>query len=360
IVSLLLLGLVSISDQAFAASLTGINRRDHNEEEELRLSTTFSWTPTTPSEKTYTHTPSQPLRKSWLPPLRFQEPPEEVHPALKAELQTPAQSSITVDLLPPPISQLSFTAGRSVNTNSHPTLTRSQTVATSSSSIYSYPNSSSTFSRHPSTLSSFSNNSRGSTPKSSPLSTISCSSKPDVPKIPQRYRRPNHILRESGTPIRPGSTPAMPPSAFWLYARNIQQKYNTILAEEAQNDQPKQQQRIPSHSPRKRDISTCRYPLIQPSPEKATPLHSNTSRHNTMRVAKQGSYERLRKGKSLQRPPTWAGKADLDRRLAAAGVARDAAFEKGNGARRRSRTLVKKRQPWDASPRVEGVDVRRV
>ncbi|KAL9127782.1 MAG: hypothetical protein Q9217_003412 [Psora testacea] len=306
---------------------------------------------TPPSPPGPVHTPCCPPCTSWLPPLKFQDSPEEDHPALKAEPKTPAQSSITVDLLPSPTNGFPLIVDRSICQQS---LTRNQTAGTTSSSLYSRATSaSSTFSRNPSTLSSFSDSSLGSASKCSPLSTMSSTGKPDVPKIPHRFRQSNHMLRGGGRPIRPGSTPTMPPSAFWLYARNAQQKRNALMDAETQETPRNLQSRIPSRSSRKREASVCRYPIMQASLEQAaSPPGPSTDRHHTVRVAKRGSgsYEKLRKGQR-PRPPNWAGKADLDRRLATA--AREAVFnETGAEPRRRpSRTLVKKRQPWDARPR---------
>ena len=357
---------------SFAAFLTGISNWDHHEEE-LRLSNNFSWAPTViPGEKTSirpsydslstyvspsplgpAYNPSRGLYKSWLPPLKFQEPSEEVHPALKLDCQTPTQSTSTVDLLPSPITGLPFTPNRPNSGGIQSTLKRSRTLATTSSSVYSRSTSaSSAFSRRPSTLSSFSNSSGGSAPKSVPPRTLYSAGKPNVPSIPLKFRQPNHMLREGGRPIRPGSTPTMPPSAFWLYARNIQQHCNALMDEETPNQTHNMQSQTLSRSSRQPETSVCRYPSIHSSPGKAMPLRPSTNKHNTMRIVKHGSYERLRKGKLGERPPTWAGKADLDRRLAAAVDARDVAFGREPGGRRRSRTLVKKRQPWDSKPRV--------
>ena len=343
------------AERPFASSLLGVHIRNHNEEEELHLSTELSstelsFTPlNNPSEKyldvpicdpaLYPCPPKRPKppprgRISWLPPLKFQVPAETGHPALQRtpDQQTPTRSqanlsAASINHLPLP--QIAQTAALS-------SLERSETTATSSSSVYSRSTSASTLSRgpstlssFPSTLSSFSSNSRSSTIKSS------TSSRPSVPAIPEKYRHKSHSLRNGGSPPRPGSRPAMPPADFWMYARAAQQKQNdreerspTGLPEMP----PETRERAHSEGAAKRDPSLCHYPLLPASPEKAV-LRPNMNKGNTMRVAEKTYYENLRKGARIAKAVDY-GRLD------------------GHG-RKDSRTLVKMRQPWDQEPRWE-------
>ncbi len=343
------------AERPFASSLLGVHIRDHEEEEELHLSTELSSTESSfnvsnnPSEKYFDvpicdpalyscppKTPKSPPRgrMSWLPPLKFQVPAETGHPALqrRPDQQTPTKSQ--TNLLPasinhPPLPQINGMAA-------HTSLERSVTAATSSSSVYSRSMSPSTLSRgpsilssFPSTLSSFSSKSRSSTIKTS------TSSRPSIPAIPEKYLHKSHSLRNGGSPPRPGSRPAMPPADFWMYARAAQQKQND-LEERSQTILPRMPLRLRarahSESAAKRDPSLCRYPLLPTSPEKAV-LSPNMNKGNTMPLAKKTSYENLRKGPRVAKAVDY-GRLD------------------GHG-RKDSRTLVKMRQPWDQEPRWE-------
>ena len=343
------------AERPFASSLLGVHTRNHDEEEELHLSTELSSIESSftvsniPSEKYFDvpicdpalfpcppKTPKSPPRGriSWLPPLRFQVPAETGHPAFQRRpvQQTPTKSQ--TNLLPASINHLP--SPQITETAVQSSLERSETTATSSSSVYSRSISPSTLScapstlsSFPSTLSSFSSKSRSSTIKSS------TSSRPSVPLIPEKYLHKSHSLRNGGSPPRPGSRPAMPPADFWMYARAAQQKQND-LEERSQTIlpkmPPKMRARAHSEGAAKRDPSLCRYPLLPTSPEKAV-LRPNMNKGNTMQVAKKTSYENLRKG------PKAANAVDYGRL-------------DGYG-RKDSRTLVKMRQPWDQEPRWE-------
>lgn len=341
------------AERPFASSLLGVHIRNLDVEEELQLSTDLGSTEVSltilsnPNEKyfdvpicdpdLYTCPPKPPKppprgRISWLPPPKLQVPTETGHPALerRPDPQTPTKSQ--TNLLPASINRLPLppitrTAARS-------TLKRSETAATSSSSVYSRSTCASTLSRGPSmlspslsTLSSSSSDSRSSTIKSS------ASSRPSVPAIPERYCHKSHSLRNGGNPPRPGSRPAMPPADFWIYARAAQQKHND-LKERPLTVLPviatPMRTRALSEGAAKRDASFCRYPQLPASPEKAV-LRTNMNKGNTMRVANKTSYENSRKGAKNAKTVEY-GKLD------------------GLG-RKDSRMLVKMRQPWDEEPR---------
>ena len=345
------------AERPFESSLLGVNTRAHDEEEELHLSTELNSTELSftasndPSEKyldvpicdpaLYSSPPKRPKppprgRISWLPPLKFQVPAETGHPALQhgSGQQTPTRSQ--TNLLPASISQTLSPQNAAVVTGA--SLERSETTATSSSSIYSHSTSASTLSHgpgtlssFPSTLSSFSSESRTSTMKS----LSSNSTQPSVPAIPERYLHKNHSLRNGGSPPRPGSRPAMPPADFWTYARAAQKKPNENQGhtEATWPETPARvRARAQSEDTTKREPSLCRYPHLPTSPEKAV-LRPNANKGNTMRVGKKTSYESLRKG----------GR-----------VAKQVDYGRLEGHERKdSRTLVKMRQPWDEEPRGE-------
>ncbi|MCJ1459035.1 hypothetical protein MMC28_009412 [Mycoblastus sanguinarius] len=372
------------SDRPFSASLKGVHLdRDH---EDLYLSTDFSFTAsediserdldlhsTDPSFYSLQskQTPPLPSRKSWLPPLRFQLAPETDHPAVYlAPEQQPVTRSQT-NLLPESINYLPLTHNAMEGTFNRPFVNRSRTTATTSSSVYSRSTSTSTLSRNPSTLSSFSSNSPGSSVWNSPPRTMASAGRPDVPPIPAKYRHPSHSLRNGGRPLRPGSRPPMPPADFWMYARAEQQKYpmswqggSTIradlgntpetycLARTWDNSQleersstfwsgvtPRGRPSGQSEDSQRRDSSMCRYPLLPASPERAA-LRPNQNKGNVKREGQRRSYESLRKGIRSAAAVDY-GKFDGDR-----------------AKRRTSRTLVKKRQPWDQEPRREKKKMR--
>lgn len=338
------------SDRPFASSLLGVHVRNYDGEE-LHLSTQLSSTTSSEnSAEKQTHLPIchpafyAPLpqrtvappraRMSWLPPLKFQTISETAHPALQSRPTEPVPTCSQTNLLPAPPSNHSQAA----STMSRPSVGRSQTTATAASSVYSRSTSATTISRNSSTLSSFSGDRREITFKSPPPETTPHMTRPDVPAIPDRYRHKSHSLRHSGRPLRPGSRPAMPPADFWMYARAAREKCNEPEQQEqplaiySESNRP-MRPRAQSETLPKRVIRMSRYPVLPSSPEKAI-LRPNLSKGNMNSVGRKRSYESLRKGAKLP-----------------AGV--DYGRLEGHAKSRDSRTLVKKRQPWDQEPRWE-------
>ena len=299
--------------------------------------------------------PVHPLRHSWLPPLKFCDVPSEQF-AFGAELQSAAPSSSQVNLLPSP-----FTTSPSTPTRlrpiskAHLRLKRSKTVATNTSSIYSQSSCAHmTQSRQSSTIisASLDSTSSGHTPDfSRPTTSRSIPYPESAPTICQ----PNHMLRGGGRPLRPGSTPAMPPSAFWLYARGVQQRCRPPSDAETDAEactEPSPQPELSSRSTsRTKTRSKPRSLLTTTLPAEGIPKREVTSRHNFVaRAAQPSHYERLRKGSGSEearqvRPITWTGKVGMDRRLAL--NARDSVKELRRKRERGTvgRKLVKKRQP---------------
>ena len=127
----------------------------------------------------------------------------------------------------------------------------------------------------------------------------------------------------------------MPPADFWMYARTEQQKYNDLLDRKPQTVWPDARPARPralSHV-LANDASTQRCPSAPMSPAKVV-LRPNMNKGNIMRAGG-ASYESVRKDRG------WDD-----------GGKQDVLF--GNKEKKRySRTLVKKRQPWDQEPRRE-------
>lgn len=378
VVSFILFCALKVSNQPLAASLMGINSKFIEDEGKSHLLRQMSWTHSlAPSEKSFDlplfdHVFDSPTsgpyphqaRKSWLPPLSFQMPPGSSHPINNALMARPNLSRSQTNLLPPSINQGPRTPNQHAITTSHPPFARIPAARSFSapSSVYSHSTAASTASRHPSTISSFSSVSSAS----SPLSTVSiASSKPEVPTIPEQYRRPTHSLRSGGRPLRPGSRPGMPPAEFWIYARARQQEYNKLLNTNHPALRPEDPLRSNPHpanpeepfqghpcdSAPDREPSLYRLPS---SPNKAA-LRPNIMKHNTMRVNKRrtASYEGLRKGRttSLSAYP-WLSESVSSNSLGSSQDGYEGNQLTGEVVKRRtSRTLVKKRQPWDAAPR---------
>lgn len=282
-----------------------------------------------------TPTPLPRTHRSWLPPLKFQPPLESEHPALQPIAERAFLTRTQTPLLPTSVDRDTLPYRQRPRTLSDSSFDRSNAAATASSSVYSRSTSESNISRNASTVSSFSSGSCDAPVPSYLLSPRIRSSKMDVPAIPARYRHPSHSLRNGGQPLRPGSRPALPPAGFWMYARNEQQKQNDLLDGRRQSVWPDARPTRPRTDSNiaVRKASRTRYSWL-PSPEMAV-LRPNMNKGNTMRVEKR-PYESLRK-ESIS------------------GVGVDYKEFEGVVLPSKmgdSRTLVKKRQPWDQEPRL--------
>lgn len=339
---------IKTSHRPFAASLFGIHA-NRQAEEELQLSNqfTFATFEHVPSEKPCSlpscdpslySSPSSPTplpraHRSWLPPLKFQPPLDSEHPALQHNAERLTLPRTQTPLLPTSIDQNALPYRQRSRTFSDPWFDRSNVTGTASSSVYSRSTSVSDISRDSSKISYFSNGSCDGSVRSHSLTPKIQSSKPKVPAIPARYRHPSHSLRNGGQPLRPGSRPALPPAGFWMYARNEQQKHNDASDGQQQcvlpDARPMRPRAYSSISPT--EAKRPRYSLM-PSPADAV-LRSNMNKGNTMRVAKR-SYESVRK-----------------QSLSDVGFDFELGADTSPSNMRESRTLVKKRQPWDQEPR---------
>lgn len=339
---------IRTSDRPFAASLLGIHT-NAQAEEELQLSNqfTFATFEHAPIEKplslpscdpSFYFSPSSPTslpraHRSWLPPLKFQPPLDSEHPALQPSAERQILSRTQTPLLPASIDHDTVPYRQRSRTFSDSSFNRSNATATASSSVYSRSTSMSDISRNQSTLTYSSGGACNGPVCSYSLTPKIQSPKPSVPAIPARYRHPSHSLRNGGQPLRPGSRPALPPAGFWMYARNEQQKQYDLLDGRRQSIWPDAGPMRPrahsSISPT--EAKRARYSLV-PSPAKAV-LQSNMNKGNTMRVGKP-SYESVRKES-----------------ISDVGFDFDLGGDTSPSTLRESRTLVKKRQPWDQEPR---------
>ena len=236
-----------------------------------------------------------------------------------------SQTCLLPSPLQPPPNGLPQEPSRATSLRSHPPLSRSQTVDTLGSSIYSRSISTeSLFRREPSPLSAHN--------KNNPFTTRSPSSPPLDKGSPNRPPTPHSLERKASSaphpthskPPRPDSIPAMPPSKFWL---------DVCQASSQTHQAP------PLPSPlqiRKPSISQTPHAFCDVDTEK----HPNGTTHTHQR-----SYDRLRKG---TKSPTCAGKQDLDRRLAAAMDVAAGDLGLMMGEKSKGRKVSKKRQPSGA------------
>ena len=277
-------------------------------------------------------------RKSWLPPLNLEIASNLNHPALQSTSSSPTLADSQINLLPAPIDREHLLPSLPTTMGGQSSISRSQTVTTSSSSFYSRPTSGSTLSRLPSSCTSFSNEISGNVHHGSPFIEGSRAIKSDSKSISTKHRRTSHTPRASGTPVRPRSRPPMPPANFWIFARAEQQKRDTMIENTLYSEPPgaASEQRSRSHSDgsSKREVSMSRYPIIPAAPPKAV-LRPNHNAGNMMRVGKRWSYENLRKG------------------LKSAAALEYSLFDENFARKTEGRTLIKKRQPWDDEPRKE-------
>ena len=355
--SCLLLYGIKNARRPFVASLAGIHSKAQYADQELQLSTEFSFSTfehsngeksldlssCDPSFYYAQSTPKQAARahRSWLPPLMFQLPDEREYPALQPDDEWPMVSRRSTPLLPPPpLNGNSLSRNKKASNASKSIFSTSRPSTRRTSSVYSRPTSDSYFSRNASTLTSISSDSfdfalpnpaLGSDKQSHPPSV------PAMPAIPARYRHPSHSLRNGGQPLRPGSRPSMPPTEFWVHATAEQQNFNSFnrRPQTIWADTRTLRPRTGSGSSVGETRESYR-PLVSSSPEKAV-LRMNKNRANTMGntmgVGKR-SYESVRKDSEVCSEEVQEALRD-------------------RVERRTSRTLVKKRQPWDEEPRAE-------
>jgi len=261
-------------------------------------------------------------RNSWLPPLAFQKP----------------------------------TARTQSMQSSKPLLMRSQTDATSSSSVYSgsRPPSESTIGRYPSTTSSISNLSYSSTVQAPISSIMHLGSEYELPVMPERYRRlPGRSLDNAGVPNSTRSKAIMPPAAYWRQA--ALQNPPKASHEEIQFWQG-------NSSMYRSESLRSQYPVSFSSSTGAIlPKLSRAPTRGNSRIEKRKrSYESLRKGKismydGMSLPTNFPGPSKTQKRRISmpTNCRKGEPTEAGEVIRRQSRTLVKKRQPWDSAPRYD-------
>lgn len=398
------------SDRPFAASLLGIHIKKLNVEQEVYLSSDLS-TPSSENscEKSFavpscdpryystveTPTPPPRVRRSWLPPLKFQAPLETDHPALRS-LLVPSTAASQTNLLPSPIYP-----SQATRSFTHPGLSRSHTAVTAASSIYSRETTDSTctvhssaFNSYPSTLDSYLSSMSSLSLCSHPVgcglsgSNNVASSRPSVPAIPEEYRHRSHSLRDGGSPVRPGSRPCMPPAGFWEHISAEQQRQSstqqkcsatvwpgssseqrptfeldgpsrrtTAMAEQPRHCTPELRRTetvwpstSPEHWPSAQATVPEKWspyrngPLLS-SPDKAI-LRTNINKSNVMKVGKQTSFEKVTVGRKrsyehMRKESQVIPEVDYCK------------LQEPGHKRKDSRTLVKQRQPWDPVPRHE-------
>ena len=255
------------------------------------------------------------------------------HPALQKTIERPLFSRQQTPLLPPPFKQNVHSNSIDSGKLREFSLGQSEARARATSSVYSQSTSGSSLSRDISTMSSFSEfSSDGAlhTPSFGAMFHESAQDIPAIPAIPDQYRHPSHSLRNGGQPVRPGSRPGFPPPDFWMFDWAEQQSCNLSPIARSQTA------RSDLKSARPRTGSSCmaqEATSCPTSPEKAV-LRSNLNGGNTMRIGKR-SYESVRKDQGLD--------SEDEHSL----------FLEDKPIQRDSRTLVKKRQPWDGEPRWE-------
>lgn len=226
----------------------------------------------------------------------------------------------------------------------HSAFSRNPTVRTISPTYsYARSSSSSTHSRNINFLSSISDVFRHNRKKNA-SSEIDTSTVPLVPKVLEKHGRVSlYGFQRGGKPLRPSSRPSMPPAAFWRYVAEKQAgRASSGMLPSWQIDSDR----------KKREQSTCRYPIIATRPEKAITRNKRLHCSND-RAARRRSYESIRKGiidveiysDGISCPDLGDGWRGAGRKVEMEVRNRDV------NRRSQSRRLVKKRQPWDAEPR---------
>lgn len=226
--------------------------------------------------------------------------------------------------------------------------TRSQTIGTIASSVYSDSSAPSLFSH----LGSTSSASEHDCSLNLALSTHP-SNEQVLPMIPPRYR-PSMVysLRNGGKPMRPRSRPPMPPAPFWEYAREEQQRCNDLL-----EDQTRKASQIirPRRNTESARLDQNKSLPAVPAPPPGDYLPKELLRKSTDddRRAQRASYGQIRKGVSMPTAsPRSPVKADLSDVFDEFAAICDPG-ESGRGyqtEKPETRTLVKMRQPWDKKP----------
>ena len=255
----------------------------------------------------------QEMHRPWLPPLQFQ-------------LASTPEEQLTEFVSP-----------------HRPLLARSRTCATISSSLYSGSRSAScsAMSRHPSTTSFLSSQTFNSGTQIASKVPSKSVQQPPLPPVPQRYRHRGHSLREGGTPVRPGSRPAMPPVEFWKYASNRHMRRISVSTSANHRLQSARKQSG------KREPSVCRYPILA-TPAKPVCRTRRATVHSEIGHIKTASYESLRKGPldNVHRTRSTTSIAETEAPSGATAYKMGGRHHVEPGTKKReSRTLIKQRQP---------------
>ena len=370
--------LMRLTPQSFTASAIGIKSRFHMAKDDvLLLSEDNTWTrfrlgsshsPRISCETIFCCPTLPPSARSQrdlrLPQLSFESlsalKNSETHTSQPERPTLERSQSDLSALLPPPSAALSECPGLS-SIQSCPIHRRSLTAATMLSSTFSQSGSGSVFSKEGSESSVSSHSTRDSACWSD-RGSFKRNSRPAVPRIPSKYRNQvSQSLRNGGRPMRPRSRPRMPPAKFWEYARQEQQKHNKSIQEPTSSATPMVRARSYTEAPQPPEKSPFRnsHSVDTRRGVSSGPRHRRSDTAELL--ARQGSYETLRKGESVPfMSHQWALKTDLSDIFGEVKPqeVHDTEEERGRRTSRESRTLVKKRQPWDSEPRI-GVDSRR-
>ena len=238
--------------------------------------------------------------------------------------------------------------------SSRPLLMRSHTAPTSSSSVYSVPSTSSelTVCRCPSTNSSFSNLSYSSAILGRAASSTYQGSTPELPVIPERYRRYGDQCRGKSCIQNGRQSEVMMPDTTSRIQTSLQ-KSPGVSQDEIRFWQDGSSRGTSESIGRRYAASSIS--LADMSVQR-TPCAPN---RRTSRVEKRKrSYESLRKGKFTTNDGAIVHTRHNSSMNQAVGEKLGSIIlDNGDAAipepvtRRQSRTLVKKRQPWDSPPR---------
>ena len=321
---------LQVSDRPFAVFITSRYKNDCRPEGQYAVSSPFIDT-TEPDNVEYLHCDPkcypvhpQPVlipqgRNSWLPPLPFQQ---------------------------------NMARGQSLR-SSRPLLIRNQTAPTSSPIAYSRPNPPSdwTLRRYPSKTSSFSSLSYCSTVPTFVTSTTQQGSRAELRAIPERYRyHPDRYLEARRTPNNVRSTMATQPATWRMPASPP--NASKVSQEDLQFWQSGSS--INKSEPLRYSHAASSSASVEASLSRNVRPHNR--RYSGIEKRKR-SYESLRKGKIDMYDeilPTNRGspsRSQISKTYGPADNGKGDTVKAEPVIRRQSRTLVKKRQPWDAAPR---------
>lgn len=235
--------------------------------------------------------------------------------------------------------------------NNNPTFETNKHHATRPIEMSLSPPTVSTLARRASIASSLNSHPRTCMMSSSPLGTAGQTRTPKVPPVPTRYYAERlapdepQTIHGTGPPERPKSRPQLPPQTFWNNYNDAAVEHSpdsTIVCNSGKTGAPQ------TNKLEEKAVIRARYSFLPPEYQgtRASSIYEeyipDLDNHEFGHACSEVSYENLRKGCPTVTKETF----DISQTLGGQGGSREAAG-KEEVRRKRSRTLVKQRQPSD-------------